>query len=53
LSNIVLGWPLLAAVLHNAGAAALVLVCVAALSRMQAASATQPQGQKPQQEALA
>ncbi len=33
LSNVVLGWPLLAAVSHTGGAAALVLVCTAALMR--------------------
>jgi heme a synthase len=36
LSNVVLGWPLLAAVSHTGGAAALVLVCVAALMRLRA-----------------
>jgi heme a synthase len=35
LSNVVLGWPLLAAVSHTGGAAALVLVCTAALMRGQ------------------
>jgi heme a synthase len=35
LSNVVLGWPLLAAVSHTGGAAALVLVCTAALMRSQ------------------
>jgi heme a synthase len=34
LSNVVLGWPLLAAVSHTGGAAGLVLVCMAALMRM-------------------
>jgi heme a synthase len=34
LSNVVLGWPLVAAVSHTGGAAALVLVCIAALMRM-------------------
>ncbi len=34
LSNVVLGWPLVAAVSHTGGAAGLVLVCVAALMRM-------------------
>jgi heme a synthase len=34
LSNVVLGWPLLAAVSHTGGAAGLVLVCTAALMRM-------------------
>jgi heme a synthase len=34
LSNVVLGWPLLAAVSHTGGAAGLVLVCVSALLRM-------------------
>lgn len=34
LSNVVLGWPLLAAVSHTGGAAGLVLVCVSALMRM-------------------
>jgi heme a synthase len=34
LSNVVLGWPLLAAVSHTGGAAGLVLVCVNALMRM-------------------
>jgi cytochrome c oxidase assembly protein subunit 15 len=37
LSNVVLGWPLLAAVLHTGGAAALVLVMVWALAASQAA----------------
>ncbi len=34
LSNVVLGWPLIAAVSHTGGAAGLVLVCMAALMRM-------------------
>jgi heme a synthase len=34
LSNVVLGWPLLAAVSHTGGAAGLVLVCMGALMRM-------------------
>lgn len=34
LSNVVLGWPLVAAVSHTGGAAGLVLVCMAALKRM-------------------
>jgi heme a synthase len=34
LSNVVLGWPLVAAVSHTGGAAGLVLVCIAALMRM-------------------
>jgi heme a synthase len=34
LSNVVLGWPLIAAVSHTGGAAGLVLVCVSALMRM-------------------
>jgi heme a synthase len=34
LSNVVLGWPLLAAVSHTGGAAGLVLVCMSALLRM-------------------
>ena len=34
LSNVVLGWPLVAAVSHTGGAAGLVLVCMAALMRM-------------------
>jgi heme a synthase len=34
LSNVVLGWPLLAAVSHTGGAAGLVLVCMSALMRM-------------------
>ncbi len=34
LSNVVLGWPLAAAVSHTGGAAGLVLVCMAALMRM-------------------
>jgi heme a synthase len=34
LSNVVLGWPLLAAVSHTGGAAALVLVCTSALMRL-------------------
>ena len=33
LSNVVLGWPLLAAVMHTGGAAALVLVLTGALAR--------------------
>ncbi len=36
LSNVVLGWPLLAAVSHTGGAAALVLVCTAAIMRSKA-----------------
>ncbi|MFM7331484.1 MAG: COX15/CtaA family protein [Brachymonas sp.] len=36
LSNVVLGWPLLAAVMHTGGAAALVIVCTAALMRARA-----------------
>ena len=42
LSNVVLGWPLLAAVLHTGGAAALVVVLTWALSSSRAALA--PQG---------
>lgn len=42
LSNVVLGWPLLAAVLHTGGAAALVMVLTWALSSSRAALA--PQG---------
>jgi heme a synthase len=44
LSNVVLGWPLLAAVLHTGGAAGLVLVCTGALMRMRvsAQAAQQP-----------
>jgi cytochrome c oxidase assembly protein subunit 15 len=34
LSNVVLGWPLVAAVSHTGGAAGLVLVCMAAIMRM-------------------
>jgi heme a synthase len=34
LSNVVLGWPLMAAVSHTGGAAGLVLVCMGALMRM-------------------
>jgi heme a synthase len=34
LSNVVLGWPLIAAVSHNGGAAGLVLVCISALMRI-------------------
>jgi heme a synthase len=34
LSNVVLGWPLMAAVSHTGGAAGLVLVCTAALMRL-------------------
>jgi heme a synthase len=34
LSNVVLGWPLLAAVSHTGGAAGLVLVCMSALMRL-------------------
>ncbi len=34
LSNVVLGWPLLAAVSHTGGAAGLVLVCMGALMRL-------------------
>ena len=33
LSNVVLGWPLLAALLHSAGAAALVAITTSILSR--------------------
>jgi cytochrome c oxidase assembly protein subunit 15 len=32
LSNVVLGWPLISAVLHTGGAAALVVVLVAAMT---------------------
>jgi heme a synthase len=39
LSNVVLGWPLLAAVSHTGGAAGLVLVCTAALMRMRVSEA--------------
>jgi cytochrome c oxidase assembly protein subunit 15 len=39
LSNVVLGWPLLAAVAHTGGAAALVLVLTSLVRRMQIASA--------------
>ncbi len=35
LSNVVLGWPLIAAVSHTGGAAGLVLVCMGTLMRMQ------------------
>lgn len=44
LSNVVLGWPLIAAVSHTGGAAGLVLVCMAALMRMRGseAAATKP-----------
>ena len=45
LSNVVLGWPLLAAVLHTGGAAALVVVLTWALSSSRAALA--PQGSFP------
>jgi heme a synthase len=41
LSNVVLGWPLVAAVSHTGGAAGLVLVCIAALMRMQTSEAAQ------------
>jgi cytochrome c oxidase assembly protein subunit 15 len=41
LSNVVLGWPLVAAVLHTGGAAALVVVLVWALVSSRAVSATQ------------
>ncbi len=46
LSNVVLGWPLLAAVLHTGGAAALVVVLTWALASSRAATA-------PQEESLA
>ena len=39
LSNVVLGWPLVAAVSHTGGAAGLVLVCMAALMRMRVSDA--------------
>jgi cytochrome c oxidase assembly protein subunit 15 len=41
LSNVVLGWPLVAAVSHTGGAAGLVLVCIAALMRMQTSDVSQ------------
>lgn len=49
LSNVVLGWPLVAAVSHTGGAAGLVLVCIAALMRMRVGSATthKPSHKKP------
>ena len=47
LSNVVLGWPLVAAVSHTGGAAGLVLVCMAALMRMRVSEqAKQNLGQK-------
>ena len=39
LSNVVLGWPLLAAVSHTGGAAGLVLICTATLMRLRASEA--------------
>ena len=39
LSNVVLGWPLLAAVSHTGGAAGLVLICTATLLRLRASEA--------------
>ena len=39
LSNVVLGWPLLAAVSHTGGAAGLVLICTATLMRLRVAEA--------------
>jgi heme a synthase len=39
LSNVVLGWPLLAAVSHTGGAAGLVLVCMSALMRLRVSEA--------------
>jgi heme a synthase len=41
LSNVVLGWPLIAAVSHTGGAAGLVLVCMAALMRMRVSEVVQ------------
>ena len=42
LSNVVLGWPLVAAVAHTAGAAGLVMVLTDAISSTRAAAAHQP-----------
>ena len=42
LSNVVLGWPLVAAVAHTAGAAGLVMVLTGAISSTRAAAAHQP-----------
>ena len=39
LSNVVLGWPLLAAVSHTGGAAGLVLICTATMMRLRASEA--------------
>ena len=36
LSNVVLGWPLVAALAHTGGAAALLLICSLMLARLQA-----------------
>lgn len=56
LANVVLGWPLLAAVSHTGGAAGLVLVMTALLLRSapaaQAAGAAMKQSQFPQQSAM-
>jgi heme a synthase len=41
LSNVVLGWPLLAAVSHTGGAAGLVLVCVSTFMRMRVSKVAQ------------
>jgi heme a synthase len=46
LSNVVLGWPLIAAVSHTGGAAGLVLVCMAALMRMRVVEPAQKPAQK-------
>ncbi|TAG25190.1 MAG: heme A synthase [Burkholderiales bacterium] len=46
LSNVVLGWPLIAAVSHTGGAAGLVLVCIAALMRMRVSETAQKPAQK-------
>jgi heme a synthase len=44
LSNVVLGWPLLAALLHSAGAAALVLTLSTLLARAALAASSQRAG---------
>ncbi len=47
LSNVVLGWPLAAAVLHTGGAAAMVVVLTWALASSRAATAPQEESQAP------
>ena len=47
LSNVVLGWPILAALAHTAGAAVLVAVLTVVLARARQAAASEPAAQHP------